>query len=76
MGIFSKFAKFIVFSAIVAGVTKAGTMLVQKLNEDGDFESKACTLIDSQTEKANKLAKAGVSKAISMTQDQTNKELP
>jgi hypothetical protein len=69
-----KFGKIIFKSALIAGATKAGVMLLKKFNKDGTLEQKANDAIDSQAEKAKSLAKLGVRKAISVAEDKTEDE--
>jgi|GEM_PF-4817379 len=66
--------KLSIRSAIIAGATKGGAILIRKLNEDGKLQERANDIIDLSADKAKSVAKIGVSKAISLTEEKAGKK--
>lgn len=63
-----KVSKVLFRGAAIAVATRVGLMILQKINKDGQLETKANAMIDKNAEKAKNAAKVGVSKSLHMSE--------
>ena len=62
-----KLSHFIFRGAIVAILSRIGLMVLRKVNNNDQLEEKANHIIDTNAEKAKKIAKVGVSKTLHLS---------